>query len=248
MTFELPDLNTERGRRAIADAVERHLDALEMSRKQLIRSNLSESTINKFFQGDFSDRTLAKIEAILGKAFKGGGAGDNASEELGGYSFRSVEELPGTYLCVRPLFSDPTLLNAYIVDISWDHPGRCLIFRESGRADKKHMHSGVIYNPAKTPFLYLMTISSGEVRTILLTTPGDDGLALGLILAVHNPKGTTYLPVAAPIFLKRLSAGENPELGFITPQNASYVSYHEILASVESDGFGHLVSPARSST
>src|SRR5262245_59600731 len=30
------------------------------------------STINKFFQGQFSHRTLTKIEAILGSSFQGG--------------------------------------------------------------------------------------------------------------------------------------------------------------------------------
>jgi hypothetical protein len=52
-----------------------------------------------------------------------------------------------------------------------------------------------------------------------------------------------YTPVAAPIFLRRLAKGEQPEIGFIKPDSESYAAYLAILTSVMADEFGMFVPP-----
>ena len=62
-----------------------------------------------------------------------------------------------------------------------------------------------------------------------------------IITTLSNPKGTMYTPVAAPVFLRRLAGNEQPEVGFIKPDSASYAAYLEVLASVVADEFGRFV-------
>ena len=115
---------TEPERQRIANAVKQHLAGLGWSRKQLQRKDLSLSTINKALAGDFSDITLAKIEAILQHSFSPGRTdGEHHSEAakvLGGYARSAVAELEGRYVCVRPAFSNPRLIYAYGLTIFWD--------------------------------------------------------------------------------------------------------------------------------
>jgi hypothetical protein len=76
---------------------------------------------------------------------------------------------------------------------------------------------------------------------VLLSLPDGEGISRGLITTLSNPKGTMYTPVAAPVFLHRLAGNEQPEVGFIKPESASYAPYLEILASVLADEFGRFV-------
>ena len=81
----------------------------------------------------------------------------------------------------------------------------------------------------------------GNLRTVLLSLPDNDGMCRGLITTLSNPKGTLYTPVAAPVFLRLLNKGEQPDVGFIKPDSASYGAYLDILTSVVSDEFGRFV-------
>ena len=77
MKFGMRDMTQETGlgskqdKKAIASAIQRHLDANGLARKDLIREHLSKSSIEKLFQGDFTERTLNKVEGILKPVFKG---------------------------------------------------------------------------------------------------------------------------------------------------------------------------------
>jgi len=82
---------------------------------------------------------------------------------------------------------------------------------------------------------------------VLLSLPDGEGVCRGLITTLSNPKGTMYTPVAAPVFLRRLAANEQPEVGFIKPDSASYAPYLDVLASVVADEFaGFVPAPAPS--
>ena len=78
---------------------------------------------------------------------------------------------------------------------------------------------------------------------MLLSLPDNDGICRGLITTLSNPKGTLYTPVAAPIFLRRLAEGEQPEVGFIKPESVAFAAYVDLLSSVISDEFGRFVPP-----
>src|SRR6187549_1579503 len=97
-------LGSKQDRKAIASAIQRHLDANGLARKDLIREHLSKSSIEKLFQGDFTERTLNKVEGILKTSFQRQGQlkarDDTAAKSVGGYVFDAVENLQGDYLCV----------------------------------------------------------------------------------------------------------------------------------------------------
>ena len=248
MSEDQGSLQTKSQRLAIAAAIQHHLDAHGLARKDLIRDYLSKSTIDKLFQGEFSERTLTKIEAILNIALTPKHAEDDqAPSQIGGYTLQAVDYLQGDYLCVRPLFTDPTNLNAYLIRISWDGATRSLRFEELSRRDAKYAQKGTVYIPFGTPFLNLVSTHLGNLRTVLLSLPDGEGVCRGLITTLSNPKGTMYTPVAAPVFLRRLAANEQPEVGFIKPDSASYAPYLDVLASVVADEFaGFVPAPAPS--
>jgi hypothetical protein len=64
-------LGSKQDRKAIASTIQRHLDANGLARKDLIREHLSKSSIEKLFQGDFTERTLNKVEAFSKPVFNG---------------------------------------------------------------------------------------------------------------------------------------------------------------------------------
>jgi hypothetical protein len=166
-----------------------------------------------------------------------------AAAELGGYTREAVQSLIGTYLCVRPVFSNPSNLSAYLIVLSWDEVQTRLVFEEKAREDARYAQKGVVCLPVGIPFMHLLSTSLGGVRTFTLSYPDPDseGLARGLISTLSNPRGAIYIPVSAPIFLQRLELTSNPELGVITPDNPSHSRYQGILASVNEQEYGVFV-------
>jgi hypothetical protein len=153
-----------------------------------------------------------------------------APRDLGGYNRSSVEELEGRYVCFRPMFSNPEVINAYLVVIRWDEARSCLIFEEQNRPDSGHTQKGLVYLPDGKPFLSLVTMEKGSVRLIMVARP-DGGLARGIIMTLSNPGGTHYIPTAAPIALRRV--GEiMPQLGFMHRNTPDYDLYVAQLRSV----------------
>jgi hypothetical protein len=162
-------------RLAIATAIQHHLDAHGLARKDLIRDYLSKSTIDKLFQGEFSERTLTKIEAILKISLTSKpGEDDQAPGQFGGYTLHAVEYMQGDYLCVRPMFTHPTNLSAYIIRIVWDRTVPSLCFEELSRPDFKYAQKGAVYVPFGTPFINLVSTHLGNLRTVLLSLPDRD--------------------------------------------------------------------------
>jgi hypothetical protein len=80
------ELGSKTDRKAIAGAIQRYLDANGLARKDLIREHLSKSSIEKLFQGDFTERTLNKVEGILKTSFQKPAAvrRDTAAKSVGG--------------------------------------------------------------------------------------------------------------------------------------------------------------------
>ena len=240
-------LGSKQDRKAIASAIQRHLDVNGLARKDLIREHLSKSSIEKLFQGDFTERTLNKVEGILKTSFQRQGQlkarDDTAAKSVGGYVFDAVENLQGDYLCVRPMFANPANFNAYLISIAWSDAQKCLVFEEKSRFDGKYRQVGTVYIPFGTAFMNLVSSSAGNVRTVLLSLPDTESIMRGIISTLSNPKGSIYIPVAAPIVLRKLRAGEEPELGVIAPDSRSYGEYQSWLATVLTEEFGIFAVP-----
>jgi hypothetical protein len=238
-------LGSKPDKKAIASAIQRYLDANGLARKDLIREHLSKSSIEKLFQGDFTERTLNKVEGILKTSFRKSSAGrdDTADRSVGGYVFDAVEYLQGDYLCVRPMFANPANFNAYLVTISWSDERKCLVFEEKSRFDGKYRQKGTVHIPFGTAYMNLVSSSAGNVRTILLSLPDSDDLMRGIILTLSNPKGSVYIPVASPIVLRKLGKAEAPELGIIAENHRCHGEYQSSLATVLTEEFGIFALP-----
>jgi len=242
-------LGSRAERKAIADEISRYLDANGMARKELIRDHLSKSTIEKLFQGDFTERTLNKVQSILKTTFARAEATtvaarkDVAPRSVGGYAFDAVEFLQGDYLCIRPLFTNPTNINAYVTNISWSDRDKSLVFVERARSDAKYSQQGIVYVPFGTSFMNLVTLDVGSVRTVLLSLPDDDGLSRGIVSTLSNPKGNVHIPAASPIVLKKVRADAKPETGIISAEHRCYDEYLTLLSSVMAEEYGIFALP-----
>jgi hypothetical protein len=243
-------LGSKPDKKAIATAIQRYLDANGLARKDLIREHLSKSSIEKLFQGDFTERTLDKVEGILKTSFRAPPAPprETADRSVGGYVFDAVEYLQGDYLCVRPMFANPANFNAYLVTISWSEARKCLVFEEKSRFDGKYRQQGTVHIPFGTAYMNLVSANAGNVRTILLSLPDGDGMMRGIISTLSNPKGSVYIPVAAPMVLRKLRKAEEPELGIIAENHRSHDEYRSWLATVVSEEFGIFAMPQASAS
>jgi hypothetical protein len=65
-----------------------------------------------------------------------------AGRDVGGYTRDSAAEIEGQYVCFRPGFSNPAVINAYHMRISWDDRLGSLVFQEEDRVDRIHTQSG----------------------------------------------------------------------------------------------------------
>jgi len=238
-------LGSKPDKKVIATAIQRYLDANGLARKDLIREHLSKSSIEKLFQGDFTERTLNKVEGILKTSFRAPSPtpGETADRSVGGYVFDAVEYLQGDYLCVRPMFATPANFNAYLITISWSDELKCLVFEEKSRFDGKYRQTGTVHIPFGTSYMNLVSASAGNVRTILLSLPDSDDMMRGIISTLSNPKGSVYIPVAAPIVLRKLRKAEEPELGIIAEHHRSHGEYQSWLATVLTEEFGIFAVP-----
>jgi hypothetical protein len=144
--------------------------------------------------------------------------------DLGGYSRRNMGDLEGRYVCFRPTFGNPVIINAYVLIVRWDEGRCCLVFEEQGRADEIHSQKGYVYIPDGKPFLSLVTIDRGAIRVIMIARPDEFGIGLGLIMTLSNPGGTHFVPASSPIVLRRLKE-HTPQLGFVRPGAPDYEIY-----------------------
>ncbi|MDG4886861.1 hypothetical protein [Mesorhizobium sp. WSM4887] len=216
----------------------------------LYDQGLSVSTIDKALAGDFSEATLDRIEAILGTKFapKSNVFAEQASEDLGSYTFKAVEHLQGDYLVLRPCFSNVGRLNVYGISIKWDENEACLLFEEKQRSDVKYTQRGRVYVPFGKPFFSLVTIAKGSVRLINLYLPEEDGICRGVISTLHNPMAASFQPATCPIVLKRISIDELNDgvaaAGFVSSEMPQYTEYKDLLDGVIGDGYAVLVTGA----
>jgi hypothetical protein len=161
--------------------------------------------------------------------------GESAEKDLGAYSRANVEELEGSYLCFRPMFTKPDIINLYLIEISWDVRQSCLTFIEKHRADSDYAQSGKIYIPNARPFINLVTTSKGDVRLITVCRPDARGLARGLIMTLSAPGGLSFIPASAPVVLRRLGDEPPPRFRFVHPGEPDYDFYqgqlHEVFPS-----------------
>jgi transcriptional regulator with XRE-family HTH domain len=235
--------------RQVAELVREELARRRISRQTLAeQAKLSLSTLEKVLGGrrPFTLATTVRLEQALGVALRKGhdakappanGNGEVSPDGLGAYSRRSVEWLEGTYITVRPSFSDKDAIYAYRTDIAWDAASTSLVFREGERMDAAYTQYGEVAVPNQSGHIYLVTNRHGQHRLITVSRPTILGEMYGIITTLLAGRGSLLTPIAAPIAFLPVKMIAKPSLGRVMKDDANYATYREHLRKTIDEPF-----------
>ncbi|NJM30251.1 MAG: helix-turn-helix transcriptional regulator [Rhizobiales bacterium] len=245
------DLSPEENR-AIAARIKE-----ELARKRLTRQHLADlakislSTVEKALAGQrpFTLASLVRVEEALKVKLRKEKAapspeGELAPQSLGSYSRPAVAWLEGDYLTLRPSFSDPNSVYAYLTEIRWDHALSHLAFRESERIDAAFKQDGAVSVPHQSGYIYLVTNKHGQYRLVIVSRPTIRGELHGILTTLQVGRGAQLTPVATPIVLAPLKTIESPEFGLIKPGRPCYASYRRLLKRTVEEPFALFLTGA----
>lgn len=170
----------------------------------------------------------------------GGQGGDVAPTYMGAYSRAGVDHYLGSYLTLRPAFSEPGMIVAYRTDITWDPEWPSLLFAERDRPDAPFAHRGRLYIPASSQFIHLVSLTKGAMRMIIVSQITQEGLMQGLITTL-NKRRAQFLPVSAPILYRQQSDFAGTPLGEIRAKDSVYRDYQQLLKDAVDQGYAALV-------
>ena len=218
----------------------------ELARRRMTRQALADaakisiSTLEKVLAGrrTFTLATIVRLEEGLGAKLLPSAAGNGASarepsgtapDALGSYNRTYVKALEGSYLTIRPSFGEKNALYAYRTDIQWNDAADRLDFREGERVDQDYTQFGSVAVPHQSGHIYLVTNRHGQHRLIVVARPTLKGEMHGLLTTLQSGKGSHLSPVATPIVLVLLKAGEKVAYGRIGPGHAAHARYSALL-------------------
>ena len=236
------DIEIEGGE-AIALRVREELARRRLSRQWLAdASRVSLSTLEKALSGrrPFTLATVVRLEDALGTSLRGvpEAAGHMfAPESMGAYARPGVQWLEGSYLTLRPSFSDPGAIFAYLTAIAWDDAKGHLLFSEAGRLDSHYEQKGFVSFPHLSGSIYLVTISDGQYRLALLNRPAGGGTISGILVTLAAGQGAQLIPAAVPIALVPIAGRPEPEVGVVRNGDPAYDEYRACVDRVTNSGF-----------
>lgn len=243
------DVPADEGRRVTA-ILREELARRRISRQYLAdRAGISISTLEKALSGRraYTLATLIRLEAAIGVPLRApapspapvppaNGIG-LAPGELGYYSRPSVAPLEGSYVTLRPSFSDEVSIFAYRTEISWDERASHLVFRESDRSDAAFTQEGVVSVPNQSGYVYLVTNKHGQYRLITVSRPTIGGEMHGVLSSLIAGRGAQLTPVATPIVLVPETRFPAPAFGRVAPGDALHDAYAEYLRRTVEEPF-----------
>src|SRR5437870_10303544 len=194
-------------------------------------AKVSLSTLEKALSGrrPFTLATVVRLEEALGSSLRGPAARVEtgtklfAPESMGAYARPAVQWLEGTYLTLRPSFSEKGAIFAYLTSIAWDDGRAHLTFSEASRTDSEYEQKGFVSFPVLSGAIYLVTISDGQYRVALLNRPSAGGLS-GILLTLAAGEGAQLTPAAVPLALVP-AQGSEPPVGVIRAGDACCEQY-----------------------
>jgi len=254
-----PDLSANR-----AKALE--MLRVAMVEKKLTQAELAdaadchEKTVQNLFQGKtVRHQTLFDACMVLGLDFQTlrdqwdgpdidpeepmelrGTGGRVAPTYMGAYTKAAVDHYIGSYLTVRPSFTDQNKIVAYKTEVIWDPDWPSLLFEESGRPDMPFSHRGRLYIPAASMFIHLVSLTKGSMRMVVLSQLDQSQEMRGLITTL-NKQGAMFVPVSAPIVYVMTEKIQESQLGEIGPEHPSYAAYDTLLRITVDEGYAHMV-------
>ena len=234
------------GSEAVALIVREELARRRLSRQWLAdEAKVSLSTLEKALAGSrpFTLATVVRLEDALGTSLRGRRNGGDAEarlfapESMGAYSRPAVQWLEGTYLTLRPSFSEPNAVFAYLTSIAWDEANGYLTFSEAARTDSQYEQKGFLSFPNVSGAIYLVTISEGQYRVAILNRPVGGGTMSGILLTLAAGAGAQLTPAAVPIALVSTRLNPDPQVGVVRDGDASCAEYRACVDQVTERGY-----------
>jgi hypothetical protein len=234
-----------------------------MIEKKLTQSELAdaadchEKTIQNLLGGrSVRDQTLFDVCVVLGldfekvrAAWNGGASGEPsdlhgeggvvAPVYMGAYTRAAVDHYLGSFLTLRPSFSQPGSIVAYRTDITWDAEWPSLLFQERDRPDAPYSHRGRLYIPSSSSFIHLVSLTKGAMRMVVVSQVDRFGEMRGIITTIHK-HGAMFVPVSTPIVYAKRENFDGA-LGDITTASPVYAAYKKALDETVSEGYARLV-------
>jgi transcriptional regulator with XRE-family HTH domain len=237
---ELSDESSE----TVALMVREELARRRLSRQWLAdEARVSVSTLEKALAGrrPFTLATVVRLEDALGTSLRAKKHNHEepklfAPESMGAYARPAVQWLEGTYLTLRPSFSEPGAIFAYLTSISWDDANGHLVFSEAARTDSDYEQKGFVSFPNISGAIYLVTMSQGQYRVALLNRPSGHSLS-GILLTLAAGDGAQLIPAAVPIALLPSTGEETRAIGVIHAGNPAFEEYRGCVDRVTQRGY-----------
>ena len=236
---------SDEGSQSVALVVREELARRRLSRQWLAdEAKVSLSTLEKALAGrrPFTLSTVVRLEDALGTSLRQARqadaptAGMFAPESMGAYARPAVQWLEGSYLTVRPSFSEPGAVFAYLTAIRWDEQAGHLAFSEASRVDVEYEQKGFVSLPNLSGAIYLVTVSDGQYRVAILNRPSGGGLS-GILLTLAAGQGAQLIPAAVPICLMATSQRTEAEVGVIRAGNRCYEEYRGCVDRITERGY-----------
>jgi transcriptional regulator with XRE-family HTH domain len=224
----------------------------ELARRRMTRQHLAElakislSTLEKTLSGrrPFTLATMVRLEEALGVSLRGRNnvpapavPAGHAPEGLGSYSRPGISWMEDDYVTLRPSFSEPKAIYAYLTQIRWDATASSLVFNESERVDSDYTQGGVVSAPHQSGHIYLVTNRHGQYRLVIVARPTIKGEMHGILTTLQVGRGSHLTPVATPIVLVPIKAIANPAFGLIKAGHDCYGPYRGFLKRTVDEPF-----------
>jgi len=238
------ELSSE-GSQAVALLVREELARRRLSRQWLAdQAKVSLSTLEKALAGSrpFTLATVVRLEDALGTSLRGPRpsaepAGHAAPDSMGAYVRPAVQWLEGTYLTLRPSFSEQGAIFAYLTSIAWDEGKGHLVFSEASRTDSEYEQKGFVSFPNLSGTIYLVTIFEGQYRIAILNRPVGKGAISGILLTLAAGEGAQLTPAAVPLALLPTASRTDAEVGVIREGDHCYAEYRECVDRITQRGY-----------
>ena len=233
--------------RLAAGLIAEELARRRMTRQQLAAiAKISLSTLEKALSGrrPFTLATLVRLEEALSVSLRQRNSvpvndlpTGLAHDGLGSYSRPAVAWMEGDYVTLRPSFSEPEAIYAYLTQIRWDQVASNLVFSESERIDAEYNQGGAVSAPHQSGHIYLVTNKHGQYRLIIVSRPTIRGELHGILTTLQVGRGAQLTPVATPIVLVPFKTLNDPEFGRIKKGHACYAPYRQLLKRTVEEPF-----------
>jgi transcriptional regulator with XRE-family HTH domain len=229
----------------------------ELARRRMTRAHLAElakislSTLEKALSGrrPFTLATMVRLEHALGVNLRPKNAiaipdlpPGLAPDGLGSYARPAVTWMEGDYLTLRPSFSEPRAIYAYLTQIRWDQVASSLVFNESERRDAEYTQGGVVSAPHQSGHIYLVTNKHGQYRMIVVARPTIKGEMHGILATLQVGRGAHLTPVATPIVLVPIKTVKEPAFGQVKPGHHYHPLYQGYLKRTVNEPFALFVT------